>query len=261
MGDDAHRPGRKVLRLRPHDSRDCRQRRSTRCQMQKLSPGKSHGVPSHCEPPDGMPFKMASVYPADSSRIMLHCLVARAEEPTSPIGTKRTDRDVCRLSAFASTERTYRGIISHDGAEEGPAAAQIASVAATVCLSRGALRLRRGACRYASLADLYCAFGITFLRGDYHQILGPRRHLPKFSNSLCRYAGVHVRLNLHLGWQAAESYVERSNAFALIPGHGILADCSAAEQPAIVKALLSRDMRRSEGGMGRSKGSRTISWV
>jgi hypothetical protein len=25
------------------------------------------------------------------------------------------------------------------------------------------------------------AFGMTFLRGCYHQILGPRRHLPKFS--------------------------------------------------------------------------------
>jgi hypothetical protein len=34
-----------------------------------------------------------------------------------------------------------------------------------------ALRFRRGACRYASLADLYCAFGMTFLRSCYHQIL------------------------------------------------------------------------------------------
>jgi hypothetical protein len=45
-----------------------------------------------------------------------------------------------------------------------------------------ALRFRRGASRCASLADLYCAFGMAFLRCCYHQILGPRRHLPKFSN-------------------------------------------------------------------------------
>jgi hypothetical protein len=62
---------------------------------------------------------------------------------------------------------------------------------------------------------------MAFLWGCYHQILGPRRHLPKFSNSLCRHAGACVRLNAHLGWQAAESYVERSNAFALIPGHRV----------------------------------------
>jgi hypothetical protein len=61
---------------------------------------------------------------------------------------------------------------------------------------------------------------MTFLRGCYHQILGPRRHPPKFSNGLCRYAGAYVRLNLHLGWQAAESYVERSNIFALYRGIG-----------------------------------------
>src|SRR5215475_9820301 len=64
---------------------------------------------------------------------------------------------------------------------------------------------------------------------------------------------------MHLSGQAAKSYVERSNAFALVPGHGVLADCSAAEQPPL-KALLSRDMRRSEGS-GRSKGSQTSSWM
>jgi hypothetical protein len=101
------------------------------------------------------------------------------------------------------------------------------------------LMLRRGASRYASPADLYCAFGMAFLRGCYHQILGPRRHLPKFSNSLCRHAGAHIRLNLHLGWQAAESYVERSNAFALIPGHRVLADCPAAELRGLTKQTLS----------------------
>jgi len=43
---------------------------------------------------------------------------------------------------------------------------------------------------------------MTFVRGCYHQILGPRRHLPKLSNGLCRHAGADVRLNVHLGWQA-----------------------------------------------------------
>jgi hypothetical protein len=96
-----------------------------------------------------------------------------------------------------------------------------------------ALPFRRGASRYASLADLYCPLRMAFLRCCYHQILGPRRHLPKFSNSLCRHAGASVRLNPHLGWQAAESYVERSDILALILGHRVLADClvgSTAEQ-------------------------------
>src|SRR5262245_4949638 len=135
-----------------------------------------------------------------------------------------------------------------DGSAEGSAAAHVARVAATVCPSRRALRFRRGACRYASLADLYCAFGMTLLRGCYHQILGPRRHLPKLSNGLCRHAGAYVCLNVHLGWQAAESYVERSNAFALIPGHTLLPDCSAAGQPTIEDTSFAR--HASERGHG-----------
>src|SRR5262245_3626656 len=100
--------------------------------------------------------------------------------------------------------------------------------------SRAALLLRGGASRYASLADLYCAFGMVFLRCCYDQILGPRRHLPKFSNSLCRHAGAYVSLNPHLGWQAAESYVERSDVFALVPGHRVLADCPVGAIPSSV---------------------------
>src|SRR5258707_13633968 len=85
-----------------------------------------------------------------------------------------------------------------------------------------ALPFRRGASRYASLADLYCTFGTAFLRCCYHQILGPRRHLPKFSNSLCRHAGAYVRLNPHLGWKTADSYVERTDILALVPWHRVL---------------------------------------
>src|SRR5215469_18234792 len=137
-----------------------------------------------------------------------------------------------------------------DGSEEGLVAAHVARVASTVCPSRRVLRFRRGACRYASPADLYCAFGMTFLRRCYHQILGPRRHLPKLSNGLCRYTGAYVRLNLHLGWQAAESYVERSNAFALIPGHRVLADCPVAAIPS--RVMNSRLFTRSPGRRGRA---------
>jgi len=43
------------------------------------------------------------------------------------------------------------------------------------------LRFRRDASRCASLAHFYCAFGMAFLRGCYHQILGPLLHLPKFA--------------------------------------------------------------------------------
>ena len=39
--------------------------------------------------------------------------------------------------------------------------------------------VRRGSRRNTSLAHLYCAFGIPLLWRRYHQILRPRRHLPK----------------------------------------------------------------------------------
>src|SRR5262249_18528380 len=64
--------------------------------------------------------------------------------------------------------------------------------------------------------------------------------------------GAYVRLNLHLGWQAAESYVERSNAFALIPGHRLLLDCSAAEQPTSEGNSFAR--HASERGHGTLEG-------
>jgi hypothetical protein len=57
---------------------------------------------------------------------------------------------------------------------------------------------------------------MAFLRGCYRQILGPRLHLPKFANGLCRHSDVWVRLDPHLIWQATESYLERSNAFGLV---------------------------------------------
>jgi len=73
---------------------------------------------------------------------------------------------------------------------------------------------------------------MTFLRCCYHQILGPRRHLAKLSNGLCRHADTCIRFNAHFGWQAAESYVERSKAFALISGHSFLADLSTHHRAA-----------------------------
>src|SRR5262245_66512661 len=45
--------------------------------MQELSTTKFHGIPSRCARADGTPLKTASVCPADSSRVMLHRLVAR----------------------------------------------------------------------------------------------------------------------------------------------------------------------------------------
>src|SRR5262249_4101603 len=85
----------------------------------------------------------------------------------------------------------------------------------------GGLLFRRAASRYASLAHLYRAFGMAFLRGCYRQILGPSRHLPKFSNSLCRHADAWVHLDPHLIWQATKSYVERGNAFRLKSHKGL----------------------------------------
>jgi hypothetical protein len=69
--------------------------------------------------------------------------------------------------------------------------------------------------RHANLADLYCAFGKTFLRSWYHQILGPGRHLPKLANGLCSHASVSVHLDPHLSWQPTKSYVQRGNALGL----------------------------------------------
>src|SRR5262249_4644785 len=164
---------------------------------------------------------------------------------------------VCTSGAFFCSQFSVRLADTvrqecRDGSEEGLAAAHVARAASTVCPSRRVLRFRRGACRYASLADLYCAFGMTFLRDCYHQILGPPRPPPKLPTGFCRHAGAYVRLNLHLGWQAAESYVERSNAFALIPGHRLLPDCSAAEQPTIEGNSLAR--HASERGHGTLEG-------
>src|SRR5262249_62093488 len=77
---------------------------------------------------------------------------------------------------------------------------------------------------------------MPLLRRCYDQILRPRRHLSKFSNSLCRHAGIYISLNPHLGWQAAESYVERSGVFALIPGHMVLADCPVGVPSSVMQS-------------------------
>src|SRR4029077_17430732 len=54
---------------------------------------------------------------------------------------------------------------------------------------------------------------IALLRSCYGQILGPRGHLPKFAYSLRRRLDAWVYLDPHLIRQAAESYMERRNAF------------------------------------------------
>src|SRR5262245_31346450 len=89
-------------------------------------------------------------------------------------------------------------------------------------LDTAPLRFWGDASRHASLADLYCAFGMVLLRGCYHQILSPRRYLPKFANGRCRHSDVWVRLDPHLSWQAPKSYVQRGNAFGLVSHQGSL---------------------------------------
>src|SRR5947199_9642264 len=79
------------------------------------------------------------------------------------------------------------------------------------------LRFRRDASRYVRLAYLYCTFAIAILRSCYRQTLGPRRQLPKFADSLWRWLDARVYLDPHLIWQPTESYVERGDAFGLIP--------------------------------------------
>jgi hypothetical protein len=63
---------------------------------------------------------------------------------------------------------------------------------------------------------------MAFLRGGYHQILGPFLQFPKFANGLCRYCDTSVHLDSHFIWQATESYVERGSAFGLISHEGSL---------------------------------------
>src|SRR5262245_2429978 len=82
---------------------------------------------------------------------------------------------------------------------------------------RAYLRFRRGASCYARLAHLYSAVGIAFVWRCYGQILGPRGHLPKFAYSLWRRLDAWVHLDSHLIWQATERYVERCDAFGLVP--------------------------------------------
>src|SRR5919204_1851596 len=83
------------------------------------------------------------------------------------------------------------------------------------------LCFRRGARRHASLGHSYYAFVTAFLRRCYGQIFGPRRHLPKFANGVCRYSEIFVCLNSHLIWQAAKSDLERGSAFGLVSHKGL----------------------------------------
>src|SRR5215470_8980337 len=84
------------------------------------------------------------------------------------------------------------------------------------------LRLWRGAFRSAGLAHLYGTFGMAFLRGCYHQVLGPRRNLAKLADGLGRHANVFVRLNLHRVRQATERHLERGNVSGFASHLGFL---------------------------------------
>src|SRR5262245_1003370 len=55
------------------------------------------------------------------------------------------------------------------------------------------------------------------MRSCYGQILGPRGHLPKFAYILWRRLDAWVHLDPHLIRQATESYMERRDAFGLVP--------------------------------------------
>jgi hypothetical protein len=136
----------------------------------------------------------------------------------------------------------------------------VLTMKATRSLNR-ALLFRRDAGRYASPAHLYCAFGMALLRGCYHQILGPRRHLPKFANGHCGHSDVWVRLHPHLTWQATKSYVERGNAFGFTSHKGSLTICSGfsgspsarhARAGPARRVMNSRSLTRSPRRRGRA---------
>jgi hypothetical protein len=92
-----------------------------------------------------------------------------------------------------------------------------------------ALRFRRGARRHASLAHFYCAFGTPLVWRCYHQILGPRRHLAKFTNGVRRYSEVLVCLNSHLIWQTPRAMWSAAVLLGLYRIRGLLtADISLA---------------------------------
>jgi hypothetical protein len=97
-----------------------------------------------------------------------------------------------------------------------PGVARRAAISQRPCLS-----LRRDARRHASLAHLYCTFGTAFIWRRYDQILGPRSHVPKFANSVCRNSEILVCLDPHLIRQAAESDMECGSAFRLVSHKGL----------------------------------------
>jgi hypothetical protein len=90
------------------------------------------------------------------------------------------------------------------------------------------------------------------------------------------HSDIWVHVDPHLIWQATKSYVERGNAFALIPGHRVLADCPPAELPTMTRwegtrlLAVSRATvreRSATGGsllscrqLGRLDRSSSISW-
>jgi hypothetical protein len=77
---------------------------------------------------------------------------------------------------------------------------------------RAYLRFRRSASRYIRLANLYSAVGIALLRNCYGQILGDA---VIFRSSPAVFGdGTSTR---NLIWQATESYMERGDAFGLVP--------------------------------------------
>jgi hypothetical protein len=84
---------------------------------------------------------------------------------------------------------------------------QIVAVFATLAGDSGALPSWWVMSGDARLAHFYHAFRMAFLRRYYHQILGPRRHLPELADGLRRHCNAWFRLNPHMTWQATKSYV------------------------------------------------------
>jgi hypothetical protein len=87
------------------------------------------------------------------------------------------------------------------------------------------------------------AFGMTFLRDCYHQILGPRRHLPKFSVD-------RMPPNLRL----SDELIDLMKDFSLSTGYRWWLGDTAAPIDALRRAL--RAMVKSACPRRTNKGSR-----
>src|SRR6516165_4905574 len=134
-----------------------------------------------------------------------HATITNASSSNFFIIGPSTPRDWSQTRRAASVTKSRRSKSMRGAASASPR-----------LLERAILCFRGDPGRYGSLAHFYYAVGIAFLWSGYHQILWPRRHLPKIANGFCRHSHTSVQLDPHLIGQTTKGYVERGSAFGFV---------------------------------------------